>query len=54
MTSLYKLGDVAACRIAACVLCAVQSETVERCVFCVVQSETVGRCVCCVQCRVRL
>ena len=39
--SLYKLGDVAACRRAACVLCAVQSETVER-------------YVCCVQCRVRL
>jgi len=34
--SLYKLGDVAAC-----VLCAVQSETEER-------------HVCCVQCRVRL
>jgi len=26
ITSLYKLGDVAACRRAACVLCAVQSE----------------------------
>jgi hypothetical protein len=36
ITSLYQLGDVAAC-----VLCAVQSETVER-------------HVCCVQCRVRL
>ena len=35
------LGDVAACGRAACVLCAVQSETVER-------------HVCCVQCRVRL
>jgi len=41
ITTLYKLGDVAAYRRAACVLCAVQSETV-------------GRCVCCVQCRVRL
>ena len=41
ITSLYKLGDVATCRRAACVLCAVQSETVER-------------HVCCVQCRVRL
>jgi len=41
ITSLYELGDVAACRRAACVLCAVQSETVER-------------RVCCVQCRVRL
>ena len=41
ITSLYKLGDMAACRRAACVLCAVQSETVER-------------HVCCVQCRVRL
>jgi len=37
----YILGDKAACRRAACVLCAVQSETVER-------------HVCCVQCRVRL
>ena len=27
MTSLYKLGDVAACRRVSCVLCAVQSET---------------------------
>jgi len=27
ITMLYKLGDVAACRRAACVLCAVQSET---------------------------
>ena len=27
ITSLYILGDVAACRRAACVLCAVQSET---------------------------
>ena len=27
ITSLYKLGDVAACRRAACVLCAVLSET---------------------------
>ena len=27
MMMLYKLGDVAACRRAACVLCAVQSET---------------------------
>ena len=41
ITSLYILGDVVACRRAACVLCAVQSETVER-------------HVCCVQCRVRL
>ena len=41
ITSLYKLGDVAACRRAARVLCAVLSETVER-------------HVCCVQCRVRL
>ena len=38
---LCRLGDVAACRRAAYVLCAVQSETV-------------GRHVCCVQCRVRL
>jgi len=51
--SLYKLGDVAASRRAACVLCAVQNETVERHVCCV-QSETVERHVCCVQCRVRL
>jgi len=41
ITSLYILGDVAACHRAVCVLCKVQSETVER-------------CVCCVQCRVRL
>ena len=27
ITSLHKLGDVAACRRAACVLCAVRSET---------------------------
>ena len=27
ITSLYKLSDVAACHRAACVLCAVQSET---------------------------
>jgi len=40
ITSLYKLGDVTACRRAACVLCAVQSETAVH--------------VCCVQCRVRL
>ena len=39
--SLCKIGDVAACLRAACVLCAVLSETVER-------------HVCCVQCRVRL
>ena len=32
---VYKLGDVAACRRAACVLCAVQSETIERHVCCV-------------------
>ena len=51
--SIYKLGDVAAWRRAACVLCAVQSETVGQCVCCV-QSETVGRRVCCVQCRVGL
>ena len=42
ITSLYKLRDVAACRRAACVFCAVQGET-ER-----------DRDVCCVQCRVRL
>jgi len=30
ITSSYKLGDVAACRKAACVLCAVQSETKSR------------------------
>ena len=41
ITSLYILGDVAAWGRAACVLCAVQSETVER-------------HVCCVQRRVRL
>jgi len=41
ITLLYKLGDVAESHRAACVLCAVQSETVER-------------HVCCVQCRVRL
>ena len=58
---------MAACRRGACVLCAVQSETVEwhvccvqcrvrlaACVLCAVQSETVERHVCCVQCRVRL
>jgi len=33
--SLYILGDVAVCGRVACVLCAVQSETVERCVCCV-------------------
>jgi hypothetical protein len=41
ITSLYILGDVAVCRRAACVLCVVQSQAVER-------------RVCCVQCRVRL
>ena len=32
--SLYKLGDVAACRRAACVLCVVQSEASGMCVVC--------------------
>ena len=32
---VYILDDVAACRRAACVLCGVQSETVERHVCCV-------------------
>ena len=41
ITSLYTLCGVAAYCTAACVLCGVQSETVERHVFCV-------------QCRVRL
>jgi len=44
--SLYKLGDVAACRRAACVLCVVQSETA-ACVLCAVQSEASGMCVVC-------
>jgi len=39
ITSLYKLGDVAAFRTAACVLCAVQSETVERHVYVVCSAE---------------
>ena len=39
ITSLCIFGDVAACRRAACVLCAVQSETA-ACVLCAVQSET--------------
>ena len=47
ITSLYKLGDVAACRRAACVLCGVQSETSGMCVVCSVQSETRGMCVVC-------
>ena len=34
ITSLYKLGDVAACRRAACVLCAVLSESSGMCVVC--------------------
>jgi len=33
ITSLYKLGDVAACRIAACVLCTLQSESCHCCVW---------------------
>jgi hypothetical protein len=40
ITSLYILGDVVGCSRAACVLCAVQSETAVH--------------VCCVLCRVRL
>jgi len=39
ITSICKLDYVAACRRAACVLCAMQSETV-ACVLCAVQSET--------------
>jgi len=35
--SLYKLGDVAACFRAACVLCAVHSETSGMCVVCSAQ-----------------
>jgi len=38
---IYIYGDVAACHRAACVLCAVQSETVGRhvcCVLCILQS----------------
>ena len=35
ITSLYKLGDVAAWRRGECVLCAVKSESVGRCVCCV-------------------
>ena len=31
---IYILGDVAACRRAACVVCAVQSETTGMCVVC--------------------
>jgi len=50
--SLYKIGDLTACRRAACVLCAVQSETVERHVCCV-QCRVIQRHVCCVQWRVR-
>ena len=34
ITSLYKLGDVAACRRAACVLWAVQSETLSLTLHC--------------------
>jgi len=53
---IYIFGDVTACRRAACVLCAVQSETErQRFVLCAVQSETErDRDVCCVKCRVRL
>ena len=48
ITSLYKLGDVAACRRAACVLCVVHSETA-ACVLCAVQSETAACVLCVVQ-----
>ena len=35
ITSLYIFGDVAACRRAACVLCAVQSENVGAILLCI-------------------
>ena len=52
---IYILGDVAACHRAACVLYAVQSETVERHVCCVLcRVRLTFRRATCVLCRVRL